>query len=71
MSKNNYKFTVARLVLDETGLPVALAKFNADVQIVDPNTMMGTVTANIYDWNQNLLMTLDGTLQANRIAVEE
>ena len=71
VSKNNYKFTVARLVLDATGQPVALAKFNADVQITDPNTMTGTVTANIYDWNQNLLMTLEGTLQANRIAVEE
>ncbi len=71
VAKDHYKFTVARLVMNEAGQPTLLAKFNADFQLVDQNTLEGTVTARFYDWDQNLLLTMEGTLSANRIAVEE
>jgi hypothetical protein len=71
VAKNHYKFTVARLVMNEAGQPALLAKFNADFELVDPNALAGTVTVGFYDWNQNLLLTMEGTLSANRIAVQE
>jgi len=59
VAKDHYKFTVARLVMNEAGQPALLARFNADFELVDPNTLTGTVTAGFYDWNQNLLLTME------------
>jgi hypothetical protein len=71
IEKNRFAITAWRIRLDPNSQPVGLAKFWGTVTMPAHDTMTGTLNAEFYDLNGNLLnRMLGGTSAGTRIQIQ-
>jgi len=71
IEKNKFAFTAWRIRLNANSQPIGLAKFWGTVTLTTNDTMTGTLNAEFYDLNGNVLNSmLGGTSAGTRIQIQ-